>query len=519
MTDHETSLGADDGIGIATVLAIADGGMAHGPLRVIATVEEESSQVGVKGLDAKWVKDAKGLINIDWEAEGEVAISSAAQETCTFTRSVATNAVTDKVLREIAVTGLKGGHSGIDIDKRRDNAIIDLAKTLAAIGKETEYDLVSFTGGSAKNAIPTFATVVIALPSVIADDISGRAAVALEKALHDAGETDASVTTNDLGVASSAIARADATQVLALVTSLTNGVISMSSVVSGLVQTSSNLGVIDVATNKASVITCLRGSCRSEYDEVLAENDALATANGFTWTHECTSEMWPANPDSRLTKLAGEVYRSAFEKDISVVATHAGLECGAFAAKNPALDMISIGPTVQNPHTIDEQCEVASIDRIWTLLEGLLARAPVPTWTVGDGVTAAWEDGVLSITGSGKVNDFASAADLPWAALSVTNMTLAAGVTPGKNTFAGLGDTATVNGTVPISLLRAAAGDFVLGNLSPAEASALRIENGEVRLTVEVDASADLKIWKPATTVEIDVPVEGEKGYYILKSK
>ena len=384
--NNETSLGADDGIGLATVLAIAEGGMAHGPLRVIATVEEESSQVGVKGLDAKWVKDAKGLINIDWETEGEVAISSAAQETCTFTRSVATNAVSGKVLREIAVKGLKGGHSGIDIDKGRDNAIIDLAKTLAAIGMETEYDLVSFTGGSAKNAIPTFATVVIALPPDKADDISGRAAAALEAALHEAGETGASVVTNDLGIASTAIARADAAQVLALVTSLTNGVISMSSVVPGLVQTSSNLGVVDVATNKASVVTCLRGSCRSEYDEVLAENDALATATGFTWTHECTSEMWPANPDSRLTKLAGEVYRSAFGKEISVVATHAGLECGAFTAKNPALDMISIGPTVQNPHTIDERCEVASIAWIWTLLEGLLLKGadpvvPVPVIT------------------------------------------------------------------------------------------------------------------------------------------
>ena len=337
--------------------------------------------------------------------------------------------------------------------------------------------------------------------------------------MHGAGEEGASVTTNDLGVASSAIARADATQVLALVTSLTNGVISMSSVVPGLVQTSSNLGVIDVATNKACVITCLRGSCRSEYDEVLAENDALATANGFTWTHECTSEMWPANPDSRLTRLAGEVYRSAFGREISVVATHAGLECGAFTAKNPALDMISIGPTVQNPHTIDERCEVASIARIWTLLEGLLQRAPVPTWTVGDGVTAEWEDGVLSISGTGKVNDFASAAELPWADYTVTNMTLAAGVTPGKNTFAGLADTATVNGAVPISLLRAAAGDFIVGNLAPAEASALKIENGEVKLTVEVDASADLQTWKPATTVNVTVPVEGEKGFYVLKTR
>lgn len=140
-------------------------------------------------------------------------------------------------------------------------------------------------------------------------------------------------------------------------------------------------------------------------------------------------------------------------------------------------------------------------------------------WTVGDGVTAEWERGNLSITGAGKVDDFTSAADLPWAGYTVSNISLAASVTPGKNTFAGLEDTATVNGTVPVSLFRAAAGDFIVGNIAPAEASALAIENGQVRLTVEVDASKDLQNWTPAKTVEISVPVEGAKGFYILKTK
>ena len=375
--NHETSLGADDGIGLATVLAIAEGGMAHGPLRVIVTVEEETTQVGVKGLDPKWTKDATGLINVDWETEGEVAISSACMETCTFTRSVATQDVTGKVLREIAVTGLRGGHSGIDIDKNRENAIIALAKTLTAIGKETEYGLVSLTGGSAKNAIPTFATAVIALPGD-KTEIADRAVTAFESALHEAGEMSASVVATDLGGASTAIAAADATQILTLVTSLTNGVISMSAVLPELVQSSSNLGVVDVSTAGARVVTGFRSSFEPECAEVLAENGTLSRANGFSWTHERSSETWTANPDSHLAALAGEVYRGAFEKRLSVVATHAGLECGAFAAMNPALDMISVGPTVQNPHTINERCEVASIDRVWTLLEGLLLKVPAP---------------------------------------------------------------------------------------------------------------------------------------------
>lgn len=140
-------------------------------------------------------------------------------------------------------------------------------------------------------------------------------------------------------------------------------------------------------------------------------------------------------------------------------------------------------------------------------------------WPVGDGVTAEWHDCILSFIGSGKVKDFASAAELPWAGLTVTNMTFASGVTPGKNTFAGLADTAMVNGTVSISLLRASVGDFLVDSLAPAEASALKIENGEVKMTVEVDESSDLKTWKHAKTVDLAVPVKGEKGYYILKPK
>ena len=140
-------------------------------------------------------------------------------------------------------------------------------------------------------------------------------------------------------------------------------------------------------------------------------------------------------------------------------------------------------------------------------------------WTVGDGVSAEWHDRILSLTGSGKVSDYASAAELPWAGFTVTNMTFASGVTPGRNTYAGLADTAMVNGTVPISLLRASAGEFLVGNLSPAEASALKIENGEVKLTVVVDESADLQTWTPAKTVDLTVPVKDEKGFYILRSK
>lgn len=140
-------------------------------------------------------------------------------------------------------------------------------------------------------------------------------------------------------------------------------------------------------------------------------------------------------------------------------------------------------------------------------------------WTIGAGVTAAWVDGVLTIAGKGTIDDFTSAIDVPWQGLTVTNVTIPTGVTLGRNLFAGFADNATVNGADPVALMRQAAGDILVGGLAPAEAKALEIDGGRVRLTVEVESSADLKTWKSAKMVDISVPVEGEKGFYILKSK
>lgn len=145
--------------------------------------------------------------------------------------------------------------------------------------------------------------------------------------------------------------------------------------------------------------------------------------------------------------------------------------------------------------------------------------ATLAQWKIGAGVTAAWEAGELTISGAGTMDDFSSANDVPWQGLVVTNVRIPAGVKPGRNLLIGLGDTTTVNGAVPVSLIRQFSGDFLVGEVAPAEATALEIDGGQVKLTVEVDASADLKTWTPAKTVEISVPVEGEKGFYILKTK
>ena len=147
------------------------------------------------------------------------------------------------------------------------------------------------------------------------------------------------------------------------------------------------------------------------------------------------------------------------------------------------------------------------------------AVAAKAQWEIGADVTAAWADGVLTISGTGKIDDFASADAVPWQGLKVTNVTMPTNVKPGRHLLAGLGDTTTVNGAVPVSLIRQFSGDFLVGEVAPAEATALEIDGGQVKLTVEVDASTDLKTWKSAKMVDISVPVEGEKGFYLLKTK
>ena len=376
--NFNTSLGADDGIGMATVLAVVQGDAPHGPLRLIMTVEEETTQIGVKQLDTNTVADAKYLINVDFLEEGVVTISSACADVNTFIRTPTCEAAPSDQYKtfKIEVSGLRGGHSGIDINDGRVNAIIALGKLLRGLKLE-ELKLSSLTGGSAVNAIPAFASAVIMVPEEVGAGVS-TAATALQEELLQGDEEGAQVSATEVTSPEKVLSVSDRDALLALVTGLTNGVVTMSEVIPNLVQTSSNLGSVDAdaAAGKMQVVAMMRSSSEADYKQLLKANEDLAKDLGFGWTHSKNCEIWPADPHSELLTICTNVYKTAFDKDISVIATHAGLECGTFKNKNPALDIISIGPTVLNEHSIAERCDFNSCLKVRNLLEGILLQIP-----------------------------------------------------------------------------------------------------------------------------------------------
>ena len=154
------------------------------------------------------------------------------------------------------------------------------------------------------------------------------------------------------------------------------GVVVLSRAVPGLVQTSSNLGIARVDAEDALLRAMARSSSEEDYGALVAGHSALAASCGYAWANVRNCEGWPADPSSPLLALVARAYRETFGRDIKVVAVHAGLECGAFKKMNPALDIVSIGPTVVAPHTVNERCDLASCDRVWRLLEAVLAAIP-----------------------------------------------------------------------------------------------------------------------------------------------
>ena len=376
---RETSLGADDGIGIATALAIAEGRVSHGPLRLIMTVEEETTQAGVKGLDPKTVADAKFLVNIDSETEGEVVISSACADMSAFTLApeCETPYGGGKALA-VEVSGLLGGHSGHVINRKRANAIIELGTMLSNLVTKVGLQLASFTGGTADNALPVSATAVIVLESESDANTVNEVAAAIQTRIREGEDTNACVTVSALEQAPDKAFTVDVRdKLLALVTGLPNGVIKMSEFLTDLVQTSSNLGTIRTTASEIRIGAAMRSSSEEDYAVVLKAFGEKAEECGFSWRHTKNCEIWPVDLESELLEICEEAYKDAFDgKEINVVAVHAGLECGTFKVKNPKLDMISIGPTVLDPHSVNERCELASCEKVFTLLQGILARIP-----------------------------------------------------------------------------------------------------------------------------------------------
>ena len=365
MIAKNTTLGADDGIGIAACLALLDSDLPMGRLECLFTTSEETTMVGATHIE-KGFFTGKTLINLDSEDEGQMFVGCAGGKeshvTFDFTREPLRKGY--KTL-QIALTGGIGGHSGDDINKERMNAIKQLVRLLYT---ELQYDwqLIAIEGGNKHNAICREAYALIAVP---ADEVTDmledvKAFDEILRAEFAASDPDVRATASEVEkTQEEPIQEGDAAAIIATLLAIPHGVQAMSMDIPGLVQTSTNMAAVHTVGDQLSVLCSHRSSVESELNAIGEKLEATCFLGGFDVEHKWAYPGWKPNLNSHILKVCVESYKKLFGVEPEVKAIHAGLECGMFLKKFPDLDMISFGPTLRGVHAPGEKLELASLDR------------------------------------------------------------------------------------------------------------------------------------------------------------
>lgn len=368
-----TTLGGDDGIAVAMMLAILDGDYAAPRIEAVFTVDEEIGLIGANKLDTSKLC-GKRMINIDSEEEGVFTVSCAGGVSAKCTLKVAREAFCGEAIK-ISVGGLAGGHSGVEIHKGRANSNLILGRVLYDISRETEIRLVCADGGSKDNAIPRQSEAV-----VLAKDISAakRAIETLDAAL----KNEYALTDGEIFVKTApyehrdfeAMDKASSDKAIFMLCCLPNGVIEMSAAISGLVQTSLNLGILKTEKDALCVTFGIRSSIESQKEMLCERISCFMERIGGEALFEGDYAGWEYKKDSALRDLMVEVYKEQYKKEPLVCAIHAGLECGVFAGKIKDFDGISIGPDIKDIHTFSERLSISSTERVYKMIVEALTR-------------------------------------------------------------------------------------------------------------------------------------------------
>jgi dipeptidase D len=370
-----TTLGADNGIAVATNLALMEStGVAHGPLELLFTVDEETGLTGAHVLEPGFI-ESRLLMNLDSEEEGAIYIGCSGGKDTQGTWALALEPLPAKLAGlEVRVTGLKGGHSGMEIDKGRGNAVKILNRVLIAL-EACGARLSRLDGGNKRNAIPREASAVVYVPPARLAD--ARAIVA---AWHDTARAELGSVEPDLSVAAADVKgrkgklfpRKAQLRITRAIASLPHGVTKMSADIPGLVETSTNLASIATKGGKVTIGTSQRSAVGSEILEIAQTVRFALEAAGAEVTQGDGYPGWKPNVGSPLLKTARATYKALYGKEPAVKAIHAGLECGIIGEKYPGIDMISFGPTLEGVHSPDEKIFVDTVPRFWDFLLGIL---------------------------------------------------------------------------------------------------------------------------------------------------
>ena len=359
-----TSLGADNGIALALALALCDDPeVVHPPLRLLFTVCEEEGLSGAAALPSETLIFDR-LINLDSEEDGVIIVGCAGGATFCGRRKIRRQKGTHRAFFRVELSGLPGGHSGSDIDKNRPNAIVAVAEALTSVNRTSSIQLVSFEGGEKHNVIPSRSSAVINTDLTAAE---------LQRQLSDVLPKEAELKISPVPE-TECFSTKESETLLRLLTSLPNGVESMSSRFQNTVETSANVAIVHCGDfDEIQATVSVRSLTADGLNSIKKKTTAVFADCGFHAEKIDEYPMWEPASCSPLSELTQAAFRKMTGRLPQIAVIHAGLECGIFASLKPQLDMVSFGPQMENVHSVNEFLDIASADRTYNVLKTLLS--------------------------------------------------------------------------------------------------------------------------------------------------
>ena len=366
-----TTLGGDNGIAVAYALALlTDKTIPHPALEVIITVDEETGMEGAAGIDLSMLKGRR-MLNMDSEEEGIFTVSCAGGVRTVISMPVERRAVYGPCVR-LTVEGLKGGHSGVEIHKPLANANKVMGEFLGRVQKLMPVCITKLQGGAKDNAIPRSCQVTLVALGMYIERINDVAEKLQQEIREQYDEPDVIIRGDDVdALGGNALTTECSAKMIGLLNAAPNGVQAWSQDIEGLVQTSLNLGVVNLS-DKLELTFAIRSSVNQEKLDLAQRLEELAKFYDAEVSHKGDYPAWEYKKDSNLRDTMVKVYKEMYDADAQVVAIHAGLECGLLSEKLPGLDCVSIGPEMHDIHTSRERLGIASVGRMWQYIQEVL---------------------------------------------------------------------------------------------------------------------------------------------------
>ncbi len=380
VTAKGTTLGADNGIGAAAAMAILESkDIEHGPIEALFTIDEETGMTGAENLKPGLLK-GDILLNMDSEDEGELYIGCAGGVNTNATMEYKEEKTPENVVAyKVYVKGLKGGHSGLDINLGRANANKVMNALLLTAAEKFDIRLAELQGGSLRNAIPreSFATVVVPAENKEKFEQFVKEFAEIAKDEFKDTEPDMEIGAEPTDeIPEKVMSKEDQEKLFKAVAEAPNGVIAMSKSLDGIVETSTNLAIVNAKDGKVEIATLQRSLVDADRDKIAEQMRKVFTEAGLNAESDGEYPGWKPNPDSAILKEMKEIYSNKFGKVPEVKVIHAGLECGLLGAIYPNWDMVSFGPTIRFPHSPDEKVNIPTVQKFWDFLVETLKNVP-----------------------------------------------------------------------------------------------------------------------------------------------